>query len=255
MIKLIASDVDGTLIGSGENELSEDISRKLRTLISYDCKLAIASGRTYHSLSTLFRQYGSDIYYICCDGALCVHGDRTLYDRPISAESIRKAILTAKSNGLRLLLSSRDHGYAFSFGNEDFIKMLTDENTDDIVRAVSQADVKAPIYKIAFYGKAPNFATIPSELRRSYRGNGWCEFVYRYANKGTALSALQNSLYIYHTETAAIGDGENDLEMLKNAKYPFALTEELAKNSGILQASSAENALNEILKMKLRSEK
>ena len=99
--------------------------------------------------------------------------------------------------------------------------------------------MREQIYKIAFYGKSPCFTTAPTELRLSYKGNGWKEYVYRYADKGTALSDLQSRLYMAKFDTAAIGDGLNDASMLRGAKYPFALTEEL-KNA-VPAATLAEN--------------
>ena len=245
MIKLFISDVDGTLLQPGESEISESVKRYLRTLLASGKSVAIASGRTYKSLTKLFGELAETVYLIPCDGALCLKNGRVLYHRPISVENVRRAISVAKENGLCLHLAAADHGYAF--GGAEFEAKLTKEHTEDFIRANSLSDVKAQIYKIAFYGRAPNFPVIPADLRRSYRSDGWCEYVYRYADKGTALSDLQNRLYLSKLDTAALGDGANDEKMLKGAKRAFALSDTLAEASGAQRIVSAEKALELII--------
>ena len=237
MVKLLISDVDGTLLRVGESTVSESIKKKLRTFITEGGTVAIASGRTYRSLRLLFGDLADSVYLIPCDGALCIKGERVLYHRPIPTEIIRKAFAAAKENGLCLHLAAATDGYIF--GGADFKSKLTEEHTDTAFTASSPTEVREPIYKISFYGKAPNFATVPAELRCSYHGNGWREYVYRFADKGTALSDLQSRLFMTEFDTAAIGDGINDAPMLRNAKYAYALTEEL-KNA-VPRAVSVEN--------------
>ena len=225
MIKLLISDVDGTLLKSGEATVSENIKRKLRAFITSGGDVAIASGRTYRSLRMILGDIADSVYFIPCDGALCIKGDKVLYHRPIPSEIIRKAFAVAKENGLGLHLAAATCGYAY--GDTDFLSRLTEEHTDEISTVSTPTEVREAIYKLSFYGKSPCFTTVPAELRLSYKGNGWKEYVYRYADKGTALSDLQSRLYLAKFDTAAIGDGLNDVTMLKGAKYAFALTEEL----------------------------
>lgn len=46
----------------------------------------------------------------------------------------------------------------------------------------------------------------------------------RGANKGTALKKIQQMLGITYLNTAVFGDNHNDLEMLAEAKYSFAVS-------------------------------
>ena len=215
MIKLLISDVDGTLLQAGEAVITENTKKRLRAFITAGGNVAIASGRTYRSLRLLLGDLADSVYLIPCDGALCVKGERVLYHRPIPTEVVRKAFIAAKENGLGLHLAAATHGYVF--GNADFMTKLTEEHTDEVSTVSTASEVREPIYKLAFYGKSPSFATLPAELRLSYKGNGWKEYVYRYADKGAALSDLQSRLYLAKFDTAAIGDGLNDATMLKGA--------------------------------------
>ena len=53
--------------------------------------------------------------------------------------------------------------------------------------------------------------------------DSWCEYVSTIANKGLAVSDLQMRLYLSKLDTLAIGDGVNDVEMMKKAKYSVAV--------------------------------
>lgn len=245
MVKLIVSDVDGTLLKAGENAVSENIKKKLRAFISSGGNVAIASGRTFASLRLILGELADSVYLIPCDGALCIKGERVLYHRPIPTECARKAFCVARERGLGLHLAAATRGYAY--GDGEFLSKLTEEHTDEVSTVSAVSEVREPIYKIAFYGKSPCFDTVPAELRLSYKGNGWKEYVYRYADKGSALSDLQSRLYLAEFDTAAIGDGLNDVSMLKGAKYAYALTEELKSAApGAISVDSAIEALEMI---------
>ena len=165
------------------------------------------------------------------------------YHRQISIASIREAFAIAKERGLALHLAGAERGYVF--GDAEFGAKMKEWHVDEFSTVSTASEVREPIYKIAFYGKAPNFAAVPADLRKSYVGNGWAEYVYRYADKGLALSELQSRLFLTKFDTAAIGDGLNDVSMLKGAKYAYALNPVLKDAiPAVILAETAEEALN-----------
>ena len=54
-------------------------------------------------------------------------------------------------------------------------------------------------------------------------GNHWVDISEASTNKGNALTFLQKRYNITPSETMAFGDYNNDLEMLKCAKYSYAM--------------------------------
>ena len=157
--------------------------------------------------------------------------------------SIRSAFATAKERGLSLHLAGAERGYVF--GDAEFEAKMTKWHVDDFTTVSTASEVREPIYKLAFYGKSPNFATVPADLRKSYVGNGWAEYVYRYTDKGLALSDLQSRLFLTKFDTAAIGDGLNDVSMLSKAKYAYALNPNLKDAiPSVILAENAEEALD-----------
>lgn len=81
MIKLIATDMDGTLLNSN-GELNEEIYSIVGRLKGMGIKFAAASGRQLMSLKRKFEPVDEDIIYIAENGAYALdRGRRTLYKR------------------------------------------------------------------------------------------------------------------------------------------------------------------------------
>ena len=64
MIKLIASDLDGTLLQNGAQRLNPEVFDMIRTLKSHGILFTAASGRQYTNLRRLFAPVKDDIAYV-----------------------------------------------------------------------------------------------------------------------------------------------------------------------------------------------
>ena len=69
MIKLIATDMDGTLLNDNGN-INEKIFDLIQSLNEKDIKFAAASGRFYSQLSKNFEKVNTDMIFIAHNGAL-----------------------------------------------------------------------------------------------------------------------------------------------------------------------------------------
>ena len=78
MIKLIASDLDGTLLQNGAQELDPVVFDQIRALAENGIRFVAASGRQYPNLRRLFAPVQDDISYIAENGSLCIHEGKTL---------------------------------------------------------------------------------------------------------------------------------------------------------------------------------
>ena len=68
MIKLIASDMDGTLLTT-DKKLPEQFGKMLSDLKKKDVCFMVASGRSYTALEPLFRDFKQKPDLICANGA------------------------------------------------------------------------------------------------------------------------------------------------------------------------------------------
>lgn len=226
MVKLIACDIDGTLLGKDEKVIGRDVAEALEKQARSGKTIALASGRSYYSMKKIASSlsFAEDIYYICNDGAICVYKGKVLYHKQISIENLLRFSRNPEYSSLPVMYYSSDFSYVTGTTPE-FLDMLEENNIDALDPISGIYDVKAPIFKVGVYGfdKMPEkLAPCPFELRVCYNSYNWLEYTSRFANKGLALSDLQMRLYVSKLDTAAFGDGDNDIEMFSKAKYTFA---------------------------------
>jgi len=231
MIKLIACDLDGTLLPRGEKRLTSALENKIKACVAGGVNFAVVSGRDYASIRRVIDFLPDDIYFVCCGGSVCVKGGKTLYSKPVTAESVISAIKAAKSSGKGLVLSSDRQVYVY--GSEDFVSFVKNMYGEDAIPIACNRGVQSPVYKISFYGEQSH-ALEPSAhgLKLFYNRNGWEEYISRIAGKAEALSDLMMRTSVLASEVIAAGDDLCDVPMLKKAKRSFALTRECANESG-----------------------
>ena len=120
MIRLIVSDVDGTLLQNGETELSGRMLEIIRKMTGRGVLFAVASGRAYHDLKRLFRPVFDRVAFICHDGALMMHRNCTLMKAPLKRETaLRTADKMQAAGECSLVLSGRERSYYIE-GTEGF---------------------------------------------------------------------------------------------------------------------------------------
>jgi len=96
MIKLIATDMDGTLLDEN-GHLPDGFTDILDRLRAKNIKLVVASGRPYYTLQTNFGPVGRYLSYICENGALVVDNNEIIYKNLMSNDIVQNIIKEANS--------------------------------------------------------------------------------------------------------------------------------------------------------------
>ncbi len=228
MIKLIASDLDGTLLDEQKN-LPEGIFPLIERLKEQDIIFVPASGRQAYSLEQLFAPIKEDALFLCENGALVKRRGQTLYCNPIPDGDLKHVLDEIRAiPHLYPVLCGTDWAYI-----EDKINPFHDLThrfypaCKDVNRLEDVIGVE-PVCKISVYddlGVANNaIKTLPQRLptlRAIQSGEVWCDVSSPTANKGTAIKFIQQYLHITGEECVAFGDHMNDYEMLAECGHPF----------------------------------
>jgi len=220
MIKLIVSDVDGTILTKGQTAVSDRVFDSINALKAAGKKVAVASGRTYGSLEKLFAPVKQDLYFICCDGAVIVYNDKVIYCKQIGIGDVIDVIRRPEYENCGILLCTPKIPYVIQ-GSEDFAITAETQSGEETFYIEKLYDIKEPIVKIAVWSKDGNTQPLnflPKSLRVAYNVGEWCEYTSAISDKGLAVSDLQTRLYMTKFDTCAIGDGVNDVVMMKKAK-------------------------------------
>ncbi|NFR87314.1 HAD family phosphatase, partial [Clostridium botulinum] len=95
MIKLIATDMDGTLLDEN-GHLPEGFTEVLDLITKKDVKFVIASGRPYPTLQTNFGPVANRLSYITDNGALVYHNNELIFKDVMDKNVIKDIIKEAR---------------------------------------------------------------------------------------------------------------------------------------------------------------
>lgn len=112
MIKLIVSDIDGTLVPEGNTDLNPEYLEVIKKLTEKGIVFAAASGRHASSINAVFQPVSERIYYVSDNGA-CIEKngkeERALY---LPAKELRELLYEArKMEGCYVMFSAVDGFY------------------------------------------------------------------------------------------------------------------------------------------------
>ncbi len=232
MIKLISSDLDGTILKNGAQELPAGFCDIVKRLKEKGIQFAAASGRQYYNLRLLFDPVKDDIHYIAENGSLCVCHNQVISKGLIERDlgfRIFKAV--RERGGCHCLLSCESACYTDS-KDPAFIRHILDVVRYDMRIVDRLEEITEPFLKIAvcdFSGTDNIMAyfqkMFEAEIKVVTSGMIWIDFIAPNANKGTALTNLAEHLGVMPEECMAFGDQYNDVEMLKFAGTSYAMAD------------------------------
>lgn len=233
MIRLIASDIDGTLLPYGESAMPERLFPLIRCLREHGALFCPASGRQYHSLRTLFAPVADEVCFLCENGAV-LYGPGTENGAPLLSRTIlprREALELAHAifdiPGCHAVIEGQNVNYLCNCGPA-FIQQMVKGN-GNLVRTVDRPeDIPEEIVKIAAF--CPDGTDGPVKIlgprwgdpfHMAVAGLGWLDFTL--STKGTGLKEVCAGLGISSGETAAFGDNWNDQTMLHAAGRAYLM--------------------------------
>lgn len=235
MIKLIASDLDGTLLLPGAQTISPRAISLIRQLKQKGVHFVAASGRQYDNEKRLFRDVHNDISYISENGSLCYHQDQVIFRTAIDDALARRILTEIRSQNYFEVVVSREDRCFIENRNAAFVHHIVDEvkNTTTVVDDILTVD--GPIVKIAICNMSDGPHIVDKYLKRLQdlfgreikvvtSGNLWIDFIAPGTNKGVALSHLLDRLHIRPEECIAFGDQYNDVEMLQMVGCGYAMS-------------------------------
>lgn len=259
-IRLIACDMDGTLLDD-DHAVHEDFWPLIDVLHSRGITFCPASGRQYYNLLERFEPIASEIVFIAENGTFVVRDGKELssdcLDRQVARELIGVArSLTQGGANVGAVLCGKASAYIErndppfrSEVDKYYHRLEVVENLDDVVDDV----LKVAIFDFVSSEKvsAPAFSAFETSHQVVVSGQHWLDVMDRHANKGSGIRHIQESLGISRDQTMVFGDFLNDLEMMDEATYSFAMANahpELAKRARFRAPENTENGVVRTIK-------
>lgn len=256
MIKLIVSDIDGTLVRDGDNVLNPDYFQEILRLRAKGIQFAAASGRQWHSIERIFDPVKEKIFYISDNGAYVGCHGRNLFLTPIERQLALTIVQEIRSHEeLDVVLSGPDVVYVET-KSQELVHWLVDCYRFEVKQVPDVTKVPDEIIKVSAY-KKHGVEESTKDIREKYRdqlkitisGDMWMDCMATGVNKGAAIQMIQESLDILPEETMAFGDQLNDLEMMGKAYYSYAIGNARPEVKAAARFQADTNVNNGVLKV------
>lgn len=256
MIKLIASDLDGTLLLGGTQTLPEGICERILKLKEKGILFVAASGRQYANLRRLFAPVQDEIAYICENGCMVFYKGKKIYKAHMDynlGQEMLQAIM--KKDTAEVLLSGENTSY-LQPKKEDYRVLVEDVVKNNVTVVEDILHTQESYFKISLYeekGIGESFQywnkMFGNRAEVVTSGHEWLDMMPKGENKGKALEILMKYLKIESSQCLAFGDNYNDIEMLTVAGHGCAMEtgKEAVKKLCKYHTDTVANALDEIL--------
>lgn len=229
-VKLVVSDMDGTLLNS-KGEVSNLFFELFKKLQEQNIIFCAASGRQHNSIVSKLDIIKDDIYVIAENGGVAKKGDEVLLSNFLNPEKVINLIpILRKIEGANMVLCCDGSAFIES-KDERFINLFQEyyhsfQQVDDLMDIAKTT----PVFKIAVYHFDsseqfiyPVVKHLNDEILLKISGKNWLDISDEKANKGNALRSVQKLLKVDKTETMVFGDYHNDIEMMQEADFSFAM--------------------------------
>lgn len=232
MIKLVASDIDGTLIKDSTPDLYPEMEAAIREMTARGILFCAASGRQYQSIRNVFRNIEEDIVFLAENGAHIRYKGKDISVTPMKREYAEAIIRELRDYYQKCdIVVSTPNGCLLETTNKEFIDLITYgyRNKFTLVKDVLEED--AQIIKIAIYqrdsirelGEGTLIPEWKDRVKVCMAGEEWVDFMESSVDKGNALKFIRKYFDIAAEETMAFGDNNNDIGMLQAAGESYAV--------------------------------
>lgn len=231
-MKLIASDVDGTLVKDSSPHIYSEMPEVIRQLKEKGILFCVASGRQYYSIRSMFKEVADDIAYIAENGAHIVYEGKNLFITEMNRQYAEGIVnLYREYRDICECIVSTPKMTLMETDNREFIELIRNgyRNRFEVVHDVLETTepiIKISIYKKGGIRKLGEEEFIPlwqDKVKATMAGEEWVDFMGKDVDKGNGLRVLCEHLGIPKEETMAFGDNDNDIGMLKAAGVSYAV--------------------------------
>ena len=224
MIKLIASDIDGTLVRESSHEISHEYFKVIQDLADVGITFCACSGRQYQSMLDLFKPVSDIIYFISGNGTILRTVDKVLHFWKIEEDLVIPIVeAVRKIDGASMVFETLDMAYVEDGEDSAIMKLMRDEyhyaieNVDDLTSLPLDSVVKIAVWHSDIDTATKEFRSDPQfgHLAMTVSGANWLDIMAGEAGKGEAFALLQTLLDVKQEETVYFGDNLNDLSAFK----------------------------------------
>ncbi len=231
MVKLIVSDMDGTMLLPKKQQLEPEVLELVEKLLDAGYLFVAASGRQYANLYRMFGRTADRISYICENGSLVIHNGKVIHQSVIPEEIKVPLVDEILRHDTAELLYSAVKGCYIQPKSEYYYDLIVNRVKNDTfvtehLREVREECIKLSIYERGQVSGEEERYWIEKYGKKLYvvrSSEKWLDFMPKGTDKGKALKRILERESLSGEECMGFGDNDNDVEMMKLVTWSYGM--------------------------------
>ncbi|MFP4287504.1 MAG: Cof-type HAD-IIB family hydrolase [Candidatus Izemoplasmataceae bacterium] len=225
MKKLIFLDLDGTIIDHVINDVPESTIRTIANLQKNNHKVIIATGRPPSLFYGVDKRLNIDSY-IAANGRYVIYEGKELLNDYIDKTLVRRFVKDMNDAGYDVGFETKDD-YAVNTKNTKFPDLFSDHFHLEYPKVIENFHIDSEILQMVLFTDNKDVIENLSETYPELEFNLSCPYGIDVNLKGgmkdIGINIICNYLNVPISETIAVGDGYNDISMIKKAGIGIAM--------------------------------
>lgn len=221
MFKLIASDMDGTLLDEN-GQVPPETYELILALHEHGVHFAASSGRRYDRLCEFFAPVRDKMDFVAANGAQ-VYADGKMVDREVYSHLAIRRLAQAVRTFPNLHLALFDRTKSFLLDDECKFVREVDKDLPNAERIWELPDPSVNIIKASIFcddsAVMDSAYVLQRELGQLFTfapsGNAWIDAMQLGVSKASGIAQLAEHYGIGRDEVMAFGDSMNDYEIIR----------------------------------------
>lgn len=261
-IKLIVTDMDGTFLDS-QSQFNHEAFQQLKN----DCetsriRFVFCTGKQCERVESIVGDLAKDTFIVGDSATRIKYNGEFIYNATIKNEKGQELIqaIAEIDPNQTIIGCTASSAYVLNTISETE-KKIVHGSYQEVTYINDFAEVEEDFLKITVHDAQENcketahqLAHFESEVYIVASDEAWIDIADLGVNKGTTIRRIQSLLQISPAETIAFGDGFNDIDLFKAAKYKVAMDNaypELKKEANIIAKNNDEDGVIQTLNLLL----
>lgn len=230
-VKLIAVDMDGTFLSDAKTYNRERFLAQYARMKEQGIRFVVASGNQYYQLISFFPEIAREIAFVAENGGWVVNAGEDVFNGELSKEDFATvAAVLSDVPEVEIIACGKGSAYTLKSYNDSFkaiaaqyyhrLEMVDNfDNLNDIFFkfGLNVSDDEIPRIQPMLHEKLGDIM-VPVTT-----GHGSIDLIIPGVHKANGLRILQQHWGIENGEVVAFGDSGNDVEMLRQSGFSFAM--------------------------------
>ena len=241
-IKLIAVDMDGTFLSDQKTYNRDRFMAQYRLMKQKGIRFVVASGNQYYQLISFFPEIAHEIAFVAENGGWVVSEGEDVFNGELAKEDFAAVVdhLLTRAD-IEIIACGKNSAYTLKQYNDELKQVAamyyhrlefvdSFDNINDVFFkfGLNITDDRIPQVQTALHD------VIGDIMVPVHTGYGSIDLIIPGVHKANGLRLLQQRWGINNDEVVTFGDGGNDIEMLRQVGFSFAM-----ENAGAAVASAA----------------